>query len=297
MQPAALGLQLKNLVRAIQPVRATPQALPLTNLEGKVLLLHAVDHALLSVHEMDALRQTLRPLAGRCTLTFDDGYAHTWPLLKCLAQDGHRIILFVCTQALTQRYLPKDRLLLTCLNMPGGRCLDVGQVRLRAWSAGQPYRFWMGFTLNRYLMATQGRDAYAELIDKATAPYWDHCVGQPNAKGLEMATLAELRELIAAHPGIEVGLHGHSHYRVDLLRNESEFMAEVDAPALRLSEAIGRPVSQFAPPYGLTNPQTNRRLSDRFEAIHLLADQKDADGAQHAVLRLSIDRCRLLPDA
>jgi peptidoglycan/xylan/chitin deacetylase (PgdA/CDA1 family) len=52
-----------------------------------------------------------------------------------------------------------------------------------------------------------------------------------------------------------VGAHGASHCRLDLLRDEAELTAEMIESRDTLSDLLGRPVDDFAPPGGFAGPR------------------------------------------
>jgi peptidoglycan/xylan/chitin deacetylase (PgdA/CDA1 family) len=259
---------------------------------GDTLLLHSVDRPARGIHSAESLVASLAGLIGRCAITVDDGFAHTLPAVRRLADAGHDVTLFVCGWLLEGPVLPKDRLQRLVASLPRGALVRVGPLSARILSNDRRYRAWLGFRLNRALMEVVGPGRYALAIEAACAAHPDV---EDDAGDVRLADAADLRALRDAYPAIRFGAHGHSHYRMDrLVEDEPAWAVEVDGARRRLESALGVAIDAVAPPYGLTSPATNARLSRQFRSIHLLDDRAAGERAARPVHRIPCDWLQLV---
>lgn len=184
-----------------------------------------------------------------CPVTFDDGYASSIPAIKKLCGMGVPVVWFIPTWCREGAYLPKDWLRIVAERLQVGERLSIGGFSIRLRNPSPVYRRWLAFRINRALMLAFGRHEYLRLLGLFYGRYRSLIDVEAHAH-LQLAPPSRIRSLCDEIPALEIGSHGHTHYRWDRLQAPTECHEEVVLSRRWLEDLSGRQVSDVAYPYG-----------------------------------------------
>jgi peptidoglycan/xylan/chitin deacetylase (PgdA/CDA1 family) len=90
-----------------------------------------------------------------------------------------------------------------------------------------------------------------------------------------------------ADDGQDVSLHTWDHHSVKGYKTEQDWITQIEKPKKTIEEIIGRPVVDFAYPFGLWNREAIPELKKRgIRSAYILSTKRDPDDPLYTIRRI-----------